>query len=543
MSVLEKTTKTHKHKVFATWYNDKGKPTDKYTFQEIWEEAGGIAHYLRVEQNLAKGDRVILCYSFGLQFFAAFLGCLRAGVVAVLIYPPNPANLTKSLPKMNKVTEDCGARFILLDTNVSRLMKLSLRSRSLWPKNVIFKVHSNIISRMKNKNKEVNLAHGFKDEEPVAPSDLAFLQYTSGSTGDPKGVMVSFHALKANVDAINVAARKECEKECINFEEIVSCSWLPPQYHDMGLIGGFLAPFAAGWTCHMFSPANFVQNPLLWLEVMSQNKVSYSLGPDFSYSLIARKFNEANKHGNLDLIKDLDLSSIICLQSGAEPLRKETHGLFSATFKNYGLRKDWFGALYGMAEMVVFACQVRELKLSKNYKSSNGSPLIAVGYKHDLPHHQQMKIVCPKTHEELNDNNAVGELWISAPSITAGYFGKPELTKEVFHARIDGYDEHFLRTGDLAFVEDDYLYICGRQKDLVIVNGVNHYPQDIEYAVQRASSAVRPGCVAAFSSNETGADGELEVVFEIRVEQERDSVNMLNVVNGDWSRTYTYCSC
>ncbi len=153
------------------------------------------------------------------------------------------------------------------------------------------------------------------------------------------------------------------------------------------------------------------------------------------------------------------------------------------------------------------------------------------------------KIVNPKTIQELGDREVVGELWLSGPSVTAGCFGKSELTKEVFHARIDGYDEHFLRTGDLAFFEDEYLYICGRQKDLVIVNGVNHYPQDVEYAVQNASSAIRPGCVAAFSSNETGADGELEVVFEIRVEQERDSVNMLNVVNGDWSRTYTYCSC
>jgi acyl-CoA synthetase (AMP-forming)/AMP-acid ligase II len=154
------------------------------------------------------------------------------------------------------------------------------------------------------------------------------------------------------------------------------------------------------------------------------------------------------------------------------------------------------------------------------------------------------KIVNPKTIQELGDREVVGELWLSGPSVTAGCFGKSELTKEVFHARIDGYDEHFLRTGDLALFEDDYLYICCRQKALVIVNRVNHYPQDIEYAVQSASSAVRPGCVvAAFSSNETGADGELEVVFEIRVEQERDSVNMLNVVNGDWSRTYTYCSC
>ena len=216
--------------------------------------------------------------------------------------------------------------------------------------------------------------------------------------------------------------------------------------------------------------------------------------------------------------------------------------LFEEAFGSYRLRKDWFVAGYGLAEYVVGATYVNEYKLATFEPSTPGQPSVAVGHRTLFPKGQMAKIVNPKTIQELGDRE-VGELWLSGPSITAGYFGKPELTKEVFHARIDGYDEHFLRTGDLAFFEDDYLYICGRQKDLVIVNGVNHYPQDIEYAVQRASSAVRPGCVAAFSSNETGADGELEVVFEIRVEQERDSVNMLNVVNGDWSRTYTYCSC
>lgn len=172
--------------------------------------------------------------------------------------------------------------------------------------------------------------------------------------------------------------------------------------------------------------------------------------------------------------------------------------------------------------------ELHEYKQS-TFEPANGQPNVAVGHKSLFPEGQIAKIVSPTTLKELG-NEEVGELWLSGPSITAGYFGKTGLTERSFHARVEGCDELFLRTGDLAFFENDYLYICGRQKDLIIVNGVNHYPQDIENAIQSATNAVRPGCIAAFSSDDTGADGDLEVVFEVRQAFVRDAVDIVNTV-------------
>ena len=260
--------KKKKNKVFATWYNSKAKPTKEYSFLEIWEEAAMISHGLRVHHQLNKGDRVILCYSFGLQFFAAFLGCLRAGVVAVLIYPPSPKNLSKALSKMTKIVEDSNAKLVLVDetVNLLRVNPLS-KSRSLWPQNATFSVHPKSV---KTSLKKQEVFNKMIDKDPIKSTDLAFLQYTSVSTGDPKGVMVTFKALNANVQSI--ISSIEFEASSASIENIVGMSWLP-QYHDMGLIVAIVAPFAGGWNCNMISPFEFIKNPLLWIDLMSRLRV------------------------------------------------------------------------------------------------------------------------------------------------------------------------------------------------------------------------------------------------------------------------------
>ena len=288
----------------------------------------------------------------------------------------------------------------------------------------------------------------------------------------------------------------------------------------MGLISATIAPFVAGYEMHMISPISFIKNPLLWVELMSKHKVTWSIAPDFGYRLVARKFldvKKSAKSGNMCPILGLDLSSIVRLYSGAEPIRHDTIQQFQDAFGEYGLPTDWFGATYGLAENVVYVCSLGQLTLSV-YQPS-GQSLVSVGRLDDyVPHGQTMKVVCPYTMREMS-NGEVGELWISCQSNASGYFGQPELSTNAFRATLPNEDDKkfYLRTGDLVFVEDGFLYICGRHKDLVIVNGVNYYPQDIEYAVQEASQAVRPGCVAAFSSDvDGGGDPDLEVVFEIR---------------------------
>lgn len=511
--------------VFATWYDSYGRSTSEYTFHELWEEAGTISHYLRTEWNLKKGDRAVLCYNVGLHFFAAFLGCLRAGVVAVLVYPPAEP-LSQSLLNMNRVVRDCGAELILTDSDI-KLKKMAdtwnlfSNSRHEWPADNKFRVTDNL-----RRSKQSQKPRLLECDAPTSLDDLAFLQYTSGSTGDPKGVMVSFGALAANV-------KLNCDCIYNTFRDdggipdtIIGFSWLPP-YHDMGLVLGIIVPFVAGWRQHMMSPVTFIQKPLLWLQLMSRLKVSWGVSPDFGFRLVARKFIEARRmtsHENP--IANLDLSCIRWIMNASEPVRLDTRDYFGKLFSKYGLRDTWFHVGYGPAENVVGVCYTHGYFRSTPRKGCQNI-FVASGDANKFPPSVSIKIVDPKTSTEVS-NGEIGEIWISGPSVASGYFRKPELSKEVFCAKMVGSKQDFLRSGDLGFLENDGLFICGRIKDLIIINGVNYYPQDIECAVEKSSPAVRPGCVAAFTSGD--ASEEVEVVFEIRSGSCNDAASVIQAV-------------
>ncbi|CAB9527997.1 Putative fatty-acid--CoA ligase FadD21 [Seminavis robusta] len=506
---------------FATWHEINGAIGKHYTFGGLWAEAGDIAYRLHKEWGVQKGDKVVLCYNFGLHFFAAFLGCLRAGVVAILVYPPFPP-LTKTLTKMEKVINDCQPVLILTDMAIMAMKKVDelkpfSKSKGMWPKDIPFKVTDAFSLASKTRS---------FDQEDIVESDIAFYQYTSGSTGDPKGVMVTFKALHSNVKLFQDCIFYGFARDGHSANDIVCFSWLP-QYHDFGLNFGAILPFLAGWRVHLMSPISFIKKPLLWLDLMSKNRVSLSVAPDFAYHLVTRKFTEAMAmNGGKVPISNFDLSSIFSLLNAAEPIRLDTQDKFAVTFSEFGLRKDWFSAAYGLAENVVGGTWLPGYHLSKPRGDDNNS-FLAVGSTETFHDTLTVKIVDPVSQCELPDDQT-GEIWIAGPSVAAGYHGKPELSSEVFQARLLPHDDSsrdqddtnlgitFLRTGDLGFMQDGYLYVCGRIKDLLIINGVNYYPQDIELAVQSCNGA-RPGCVAAFSSDDTGeGDGQLEVVFEIR---------------------------
>lgn len=263
------------------------------------------------------------------------------------------------------------------------------------------------------------------------------------------------------------------------------------------------------------SPITFIKNPVLWIQLMSKHRVHCSIVPDFAFRLAARKFAEAKERGSAPA---LDLSSIEWLASSAEPVRPDTITLFESAFADCGLRQDWFGSGYGLAEHVAPATIHHSFALSEPRPEDGTKQYVSCGRRSVHEVHLDIKMVDPVTCEEVADG-MTGEVWISGDSVTLGYYGKPEISEETFRAKLNGSGDDsatYLRTGDLGFFQGDFMFICGRIKDLLIVNGANYYPQDIEFVCQDASPAVRPGCVAAFASSEIDDEGSLEVVFEIR---------------------------
>ena len=367
----------------------------------------------------------------------------------------------------------------------------------------------------------------------MCSSDLAFLQYTSGSTGTPKGVMLSHENLLHNSLRIMQA-----------FEITRSQSgvfWLP-SFHDMGLIGGILVPLYGGKFNVIMSPVAFLQKPLRWLQAISKYRATISGGPNFSYELCVRKITPEQR-------ATLDLSSWSLAFNGAEPVRPETIDAFCEAFAPCGFRREAFFPCYGLAEstLMVTGGMKFEPPVIRAFDAASietGTALVRTGFAPGTRRlvgsgreldGQDVRIVDPQTCEALPPGR-IGEIWVSGPSVAQGYWNRPDATKETFGAMLALPDAHsqtqsakkwrpnpgpYLRTGDLGFFDNGELFVTGRLKDLIIVRGRNHYPQDIEHSVEEASPLVRAGSVAAFSVD---VDGRERVVVVAELERgKRDS--------------------
>lgn len=526
---FEQTVSAKRSNIFACWYNGDGAKTEERSFGEVWDEAGMVAYYLRQVWNLERGDRVILCYDFGLHFFSVFLGCLRAGVTAVLVYPPSPP-LANSLPVLTKIIEDCSPRLILTCRSIQRYHSFDTKnplskSRSLWPKEIEFKATDILRAQhvLEEASRWLEQTGDFHNAMPVPP----FLQYTSGSTADPKGVRVTHTALEANLEILRTGFIGSFGSDGgVVPADMTGCMWLP-QYHDMGLMLT-IYPFIAGWKLHLMSPVTFIKNPPLWMDLLSQTRSHWTCAPTFAIRLTARKFSERERKEGP---QNLDLSCLRKIQVCAEPIQPDTKQVFDKVFSKYGLRDDWFKVAYGLAEYVVGVTWVVGSHTSVVDGKPVSSKMVASGSRHTLHPSVAMKVVEPETYQELPDGQ-IGEIWLSGRSVTGGYQNNPQLSNETFCARIEGDTEttNYLRTGDLGFFDDNgHLFISGRIKDLIIVNGVNYYPQDIETVAQEASDAIRPGCVAAFSTDDTTDD--LVIVFEVRNSSRNQATELAQVVH------------
>jgi acyl-CoA synthetase (AMP-forming)/AMP-acid ligase II len=466
------------------------------TYEELDRRSRAIGASLQLAG--ATGGCALLLYPSGLEFIAAFLGCLYAGVIAIPAYPPLP---NRPQQRLQGIIEDSQAA-IVLTTNAVIAAAGRVISEMPYAKKLRWIATDDIADRL-----------GEKWREPAINGDtLAMLQYTSGSTSDPKGVMVSHSNLLSNEGMIQKAVRQT--------KDSVFVGWLP-LYHDMGLIGITLQTLFLGARSVLMAPTAFLQKPFRWLQAVSEYRAAVSGGPNFAYDLCVRRISP-------DQRSRLDLSGWTVAFNGAEPISCETLERFSAAFATCGFRKEAFYPCYGLAEATLFVSggQTGRMPVVRTFQATaleNNRAILTdheqVGGRHLVGcgnnlSDQRIAIVHPEFLTECLQGE-VGEVWVSGPNVAQGYWRHPDETEQLFRAYLPRTGEGpFLRTGDLGFVLDGELFITGRLKDLVIIDGRNHYPQDIELTVQKSHAAIRPGGCAAFSANFDGRE-RLVVVAEI----------------------------
>jgi acyl transferase domain-containing protein/acyl-CoA synthetase (AMP-forming)/AMP-acid ligase II/acyl carrier protein len=466
------------------------------TYQELDQKARAIASQLL--QQGVPGSRALLLYPPGIEFIAAFFGCLYAGFVAVPAYPPRR---NQKMSRLQAIVADAEA-VVALTTSVQLAENATLGA-------VPWITTDDIPS---------NIADTWQCPD-IKNDTLAFLQYTSGSTGTPKGVMITHGNLLHNSQLI------------YNFYEHTPQSqgviWLPP-YHDMGLIGGVLQPMYGGFPVTLMAPAAFLQKPFRWLQAISHYKATTSGGPDFAYDLACRQITP-------EQLASLDLSSWEVAFTGAEPIRAQTLDNFAETFAPCGFRREAFYPCYGMAETTLIVTgglksatpivrYVDTTSLAENQViDATGDAGKAIAGCGKSSPDQTVLIVNPESLTSCADGE-VGEVWVSGPSVAQGYWNRPEQTKNAFGAYLaDNQTGPFLRTGDLGCLQDGELLITGRLKDLIIIMGRNHYPQDIEFTVENCHPALRPAGGAAFAM-EINDTERLVIVQEV----ERSYLRKLN---------------
>ncbi|MFE8605394.1 AMP-binding protein [Archangium violaceum] len=490
-----------------TLLEDGETETRHLDFAGLDQRARAIAATL--QRSATAGERALLLYPFGLDYAAAFFGALYAGVVAVPVYPPDPSRLHRTLPRLRAIVQDAQATLVLT-THAIRELVDGLTSHA--PELAALRwVATDAL--------EPDSERTWRPPE-VTASTPAFIQYTSGSTAVPKGVRLTHGNLLHNSTIIQRAFGST--------EDSVGVSWLP-MYHDMGLIGCVLQPVYAGFPIVLLPPESFLQKPVRWLRAISRYRGTLSGGPNFAFDLCARKVTPEQRVG-------LDLSSWSYAFNAAEPVRADTLERFTRTFAPTGLRSDALRPLYGLAEATLMVTGGFQ-GTRRTVRTVDGAALES-WWVVELPEgtpgsrrlvglgrpwlDEQVLIVDPVTRTRCSSDR-VGEIWVSGPSVAQGYWNRTEESEHTFGAmRADTGDGRWLRTGDLGFLQEGELFFAGRIKDLIIIRGRNHYPQDLERTVEESHPALRPGCGAAFSVD-SGQEERLVVVQEVHRDHEGDS--------------------
>ncbi|GFE67605.1 fatty acyl-AMP ligase [Chroococcus sp. FPU101] len=464
------------------------------TYHELDRKARAIAVQLKSLTHSGSTAVIIYPYESGLEFIGAFMGCLYAGIIAVPCHPPMNRHAYYDLQLR---LASSGAKVILTEKSLLSKLQNQLTTPDLnW-----------FVTDDLSLETASNWTH-----PDISPDTLAFLQYTSGSTGQPKGVMITHDCIMHNQQMLKLAFGHN--------ETSVGVGWLP-LFHDMGLIGKVIQALYVGRPSIFMSPVAFIQKPIRWLQAISQYKATTSGAPNFAFDLLCR-------HVTPEQRDDLDLSSWDVAFSGAEPIRVETMNRFYEFFSPCGFRREAFYPCYGMAEatLLISGGQKTELPIIKyvNEAALEENKVITTnqekkGYRVMVGCGQawldeQIIIVDPDTLNRRTENQ-VGEIWVSGLGLGKGYWNDPEKTANTFHAYTkDTAEGPFLRTGDLGFLQGGELFITGRLYDVLLFWGFNHYPQHIEETVENSHPAFRKNCSAAIGVEIEG-ENKLVIVQEV----------------------------
>ena len=495
----------------------------RLTYQELDLRAKAIA--IQLKQLVNPGSRALLVYPYsaGLEFIAAFFGCLYGGVIAVPCHPPK--NRLTTMEVRTRI-ESAGAEVVLTDASSFSGLKKQL---SQWGKADLPCLDTDKIKLS---------GEGWTAPE-IAADTLAFLQYTSGSTGEPKGVMITHGCLMQNQEVLRQAFG--------HTQDLVGVGWLP-LFHDMGLIGNVIQPIYMGGYCVMMSPVSFVQKPIRWLQAISKYQATTSGAPNFAYDLLCDRLTE-------EQVRQLDLSSWEVAFCGAEPVQMTTIETFSRKFAICGFKSTAFYPCYGMAEATLMitggdkakaptvkhldkiALEQNRVVLTKQSQAVTKT-FISAGH----PWLDGKIAIVDPDNLSLCTADQIGEIWYSGSSVGQGYWQLPAKTQQTFQASINDQSSmtlkapttvakmSYLRTGDFGFVSDGELYITGRLNDVLVFWGLNHYPQHIEQTVAQSHPGLKPNCGAAFSVDVAGKP-RLVIAQEIERTQ-RKSLVMDEIVEG-----------
>jgi acyl-CoA synthetase (AMP-forming)/AMP-acid ligase II/aryl carrier-like protein len=468
---------------------------ERITYAQLHQRTQALAARLRA--RLTTGERVLLLYPSSIDYIVAFLACLYAGIIAVPAYPPSSP---RSMGRIQAIVADAGISVVLTTSQLlAKLQQWSERIPELQSMHWL----------TSDESRQEQAGHW----EAYRPSleNLAFLQYTSGTTGSPKGVMVSHANLMHNFGMIEQRADLSVQS--------VGVSWLP-MFHDMGLILGVLQALYTGYPAILMAPASFIQRPLRWLQAITRYRGTISFAPNFAYDLCLERISPEDR-------AELDLSSWAMAVNAAETVHAETVRRFTETFAFCGLRPTALAPSYGMAEttLMISNCPLERVATLLSFDRASfeknrvrlsddpytSQPLVGCG---SIGATYQLEIVNPTTLRQAREGE-IGEIWLAGPSVAQGYWGLPGETQQTFAAYLE--DTHagpFLRTGDLGFVRADELFITGRLKDMLIIRGRNYYPQDLELTAEASHPSLRPGCGAAFSI-EVDNEERLVIVHEV----------------------------